>query len=308
MADRYPLSPRPVADALLSSRVAGSRYVFPDLAPPRGAAWTLALAGHEECRPDYVVDRPGYPFAVVELVVAGRGEVRCGRGRTRRLGPGTLFSCAPDAPCYIRTEAAAPLVKYFFALHGREVAARLREHRVPFGTVRRIAAQAEVVAAAEDILREGGRHHPAVPALCAKLVEVLLLRVSVAGACGRGVETEDERADGSFARCKAMIDARAPALRTLEEVAASVRLDPSSVCRLFRRFQGVSPYQYLLRRKMTLAAELLLDGCVLVKEAAARVGFDDPYHFSRCFKAVHGVAPTDLRRLAHSEGRSRGLR
>jgi len=24
------------------------------------------------------------------------------------------------------------------------------------------------------------------------------------------------------------------------------------------------------------------------------VGFADPYHFSRCFKAVHGVAPRDL--------------
>ena len=32
----------------------------------------------------------------------------------------------------------------------------------------------------------------------------------------------------------------------------------------------------------------------LVKEAAERVGFADPYHFSRAFKAVHGVAPRAL--------------
>ena len=30
------------------------------------------------------------------------------------------------------------------------------------------------------------------------------------------------------------------------------------------------------------------------KEAAARVGMDDPFHFSRCFRAVHGVPPSAL--------------
>jgi AraC family transcriptional regulator len=34
----------------------------------------------------------------------------------------------------------------------------------------------------------------------------------------------------------------------------------------------------------------------LVKEAAQRVGFADPYHFSRAFKSVHGVAPRALLR------------
>jgi AraC-like DNA-binding protein len=26
------------------------------------------------------------------------------------------------------------------------------------------------------------------------------------------------------------------------------------------------------------------------------VGFDDPYHFSRVFKQIHGVAPRDFKR------------
>jgi AraC-like DNA-binding protein len=46
---------------------------------------------------------------------------------------------------------------------------------------------------------------------------------------------------------------------------------------------------------MILAAELLVESGGLVKEAAQRVGFADPYHFSRCFKAVHGLAPSQLR-------------
>ena len=98
-----------------------------------------------------------------------------------------------------------------------------------------------------------------------------------------------------------MIDERAQKLTTLEDVAAAVGLEVSSVCRLFRRFHDRSPYRYLLQRKMTLAAEDLVENGGLVKEVAQRVGFSDPFHFSRCFKAVHGVAPRDLLRYRRTE-------
>ena len=49
-------------------------------------------------------------------------------------------------------------------------------------------------------------------------------------------------------------------------------------------------------------AEHLVENGGLVKEAAQRVGFADPYHFSRAFKAVHGVAPRALLRYRHGAG------
>ena len=47
----------------------------------------------------------------------------------------------------------------------------------------------------------------------------------------------------------------------------------------------------LLAVKMNRAAELLAVGSPLVKQVAEAVGFADPYHFSRAFKAVHGLSP-----------------
>jgi AraC-like DNA-binding protein len=52
---------------------------------------------------------------------------------------------------------------------------------------------------------------------------------------------------------------------------------------------------------MNLAAEYLVEHGGLVKEAAQRVGFADPYHFSRAFKAVHGVAPGALLQYRQAE-------
>ena len=47
----------------------------------------------------------------------------------------------------------------------------------------------------------------------------------------------------------------------------------------------------LVRLKMRHAADLLNNGHALVKDVAATVGFQDPYHFSRVFKSVYGVSP-----------------
>ena len=52
-----------------------------------------------------------------------------------------------------------------------------------------------------------------------------------------------------------------------------------------------------MRLKMNIAAERLRDPGVLVKQVAAELGFDDPFHFSRAFKGVLGLSPENFRRL-----------
>ena len=289
--DRLP--PPAVRARLLATRVTGSRYVFLNLAPARHTTWALAFAGREECAPDYFVDRPTYPFHVFEYVAAGRGTVRFGKGREQKIGPGSIYAYAPNLRCCMKTDPADPLVKFFFVLAGRDAGAHLAAAGLTGGTVRRFNVPAEVLTIAEDIIHEGQRHAANAAAICLKLVELLLLKA--ADATTGQPTSGDARARENFLRCRALIEAQAETLGSLDEIAQAVGLEPQSVCRLFRRFQRTSPYQFLLRRKMALAAEFLVESGGLVKEAAERVGFADPYHFARCFKAVHGVSPSEVR-------------
>lgn len=284
--------PARVRSQLLASRVTGSRYVFPNLAPRESERWTVALAGREECAADYLVERERYPFHSVEVVAAGQGSVRLGGGKGHAIGPGSVFCYAPTMRCRIESDPAQPLVKFFFALAGRDVARILRESGLPPGTVRRVGAPAEVVGIAENAILEGERHTAHTPEICAKWVELLLLKVRDAS---DGRRAGAERARENFLRCRALIEANAAHLTTLEEVARLAGIDAASLCRLFRRFYGTSPYRYLMRRKMVRAAEFLMESDGLVKEAAAHAGFADPYHFTRCFKSVHGVPPSAVR-------------
>lgn len=278
--------------ALLSRQVSGGRYFFLNLAPSRRKPMVLIMGGREQCNPDYTIDRRSFRYHVMECVVAGRGEVQLDREQ-HPLGPGVVFAYAPTTRVVMRTDPAHPMVKYFLCFSGATGPSRLRRCGVPLGASRQLAAPAEVTSVLEDLVREGQRSSAQAAKICAALLELLLLKIEEASSLSLRAS---EPARDAFLRCKALIDAQAERLATLEEIARLARVEASSVCRWFRKYQGTSPYQYLLRRKMNLAAEHLVENGGLVKEAAQRMGFADPYHFSRAFKAVHGVSPQALLR------------
>lgn len=283
---------RPEATQLLSRQVSGGRYFFLNLAPVRQARLAVIMGGREQCNPDYMIDRRGFRYHVLECVIAGKGDARLD-GRRHALGPGVVFAYAPTTRVVMRTDPAQPMVKYFLCFNGTAGPARLRRCGVPLGTFRQLAAPGEITSVLEDLVREGQRSSAQAALICATLLELLLLKIEDAfSLAGHASEPARE----AFLRCKALIDAEAERLGTLEEIARAARVEAWSICRWFRRYQGTSPYQYLLRRKMNLAAEHLVEAGGLVKEVAQRVGFADPYHFSRVFKAVHGVSPKALLR------------
>jgi AraC-like DNA-binding protein len=81
-------------------------------------------------------------------------------------------------------------------------------------------------------------------------------------------------------------------------LAATANTSPSHFFALFKRLTGRPPICYFIRLRMQRACELLQDESLHVKEVAACLGYDDPFYFSRIFKAVNRVAPTEYR-LAH---------
>lgn len=287
--------PRPVAQSrepVLSTQVSGSRYFFLGLTGTSRAGVLPAYGGFELCDPDYVVQREGFAFRALELVVAGAGTARL-NGTEHTLGAGSLFHYDATTRLEIRADPARPMAKYFLCLTGARAPARLRSAGLRPGSHLHLAMFTEVQRLWDDLIREGGHHRATAGRLCAALTEVLLLKIEELA----GLSVSPGRAaEENFLRCKGAIEAQAASLGTLADITRATGVGPTRLSRLFRRYQGLSPYQFLLHRKMALAAEVLMDPAVLVKEAAARVGFADPYHFSRCFKQVHRVAPKDFQR------------
>ena len=109
----------------------------------------------------------------------------------------------------------------------------------------------------------------------------------VAASSGRG-EAAVEKAVG-------IMKQRLQGSLTLEELSVGTGYSVSYLTQLFRRTQQCPPIEYYLRLKMQAAARDLYLTAAPVREVAADYGITDPFYFSRLFKRVMGVSPTEYR-------------
>jgi AraC family transcriptional regulator len=83
-------------------------------------------------------------------------------------------------------------------------------------------------------------------------------------------------------------------------VQALAKLANLSVCYFVRAFKlsvGVTPHDYLIRRRVERTMELLLDTDMSISEIALAVGFADQSHCARRFRQYVGMSPGNYRWL-----------
>ena len=247
----------------------------------------------EHCRPDYAIHRNTFPFYSIEYVARGSGELKL-KGRTYNLQPGRLFAYGPRVPHHITGNPDDPLVKYFVDFSGTAALDLLRSCRLAPGQVGQVFPPNAPAPLFDELIESGlhvGRHGAA---LCAALLDSLVLKIAAAKAPLGGAET---LAFTTYQQCRQLIERHFLRLRTLEEIAGECHTNNSYLCRLFRRYDHQTPYQYLQRLKMNHAAARLQEPGVLVKQVAAETGFADAFHFSRVFKNILGLSPDSFRRI-----------
>lgn len=106
-------------------------------------------------------------------------------------------------------------------------------------------------------------------------------------------------------KVRAVLDDRFRDDLTLSGVAEAVGASVSHVQRSFRAEAGVSVVEYVQRRRVELAAELLRSTDSSVTEVGITAGFGNPSYFGRVFARMMGVTPSGYRADVTSQGRRR---
>ncbi|MEC0228673.1 response regulator transcription factor [Paenibacillus alba] len=94
---------------------------------------------------------------------------------------------------------------------------------------------------------------------------------------------------------KAFIDSKLSEEITLDQVAAMVGLTPTYFSALFKKITHETFVQYRINKRMTKAKEMLAIPHVRIVDVAADVGYDDYPHFTKTFKKIVGVSPSEYR-------------
>lgn len=131
--------------------------------------------------------------------------------------------------------------------------------------------------------------------LCsALLVDVVRMLGQDLARSGTGSTSRRQTAE-ALESTRALMDQRFAEDLDLATLAGAAGLSPYHFSRLFREFTGLSPHQYLIRKRLEWAEVLLRETDLRVTDVALSVGFEDATHFSRAFRRHSGKSPGQFR-------------
>ncbi len=82
----------------------------------------------------------------------------------------------------------------------------------------------------------------------------------------------------------------------LSRLCRHISKSESRTIKLFKNAYGITPYAYVLGKKIDLAKKLLINTNLSVKQIAQKLCFTDEYYFSNIFKTKVGVSPSAYRK------------
>ncbi len=83
---------------------------------------------------------------------------------------------------------------------------------------------------------------------------------------------------------------------TVDELASNVNMSASNFHSVFKKQSGTSPIAYVNGFRLSLASELLVQTYLPIAQIAADVGIPDSLYFSKLFRKIYGMTPTQYRR------------
>lgn len=83
---------------------------------------------------------------------------------------------------------------------------------------------------------------------------------------------------------------------TLEDIASKCNISRFHICRLMKRFMGMTPVDYITFLKIRQAVLWLKDTNHTIKRISENLCFSSPKYFSKIFKSYLGISPVEFRK------------
>lgn len=102
---------------------------------------------------------------------------------------------------------------------------------------------------------------------------------------------------------KAFLDEHYTEKITLDYLSASFYIDKFYLSKIFKETYGVTINSYILSKRITQAKRLLRFSDLSIDEIGSRVGMNDANYFSRSFKKLEGISPSEYKKTWENKPR-----
>lgn len=262
---------------------------------PEALGYYRQAAGHAMQR-----DAAEHGDHLLLYCVQGHGEVAWGRGgaspapdcRSEPVGPGTLVLLPAGVAHQYRSGAEQPWSLYWVHFAGRGAGDFLAP-LLQGGPAAACQVGLGLVPDFQALLaltREGFVLPPLLHA--ANTLRALLTHAALLAP-----RHQSRRGRFDVWAVQAYMQAHLDEPLTLDQLAAAFGFERFHFAKTYRRLTGRAPLAHFLHLKMERAARLLDGGELRVNEVARVLGYEDAHYFSRQFRRLMGVAPSEYRGL-----------
>lgn len=253
-----------------------------------GVGLSVYKCGLEHCAPSHTWGPALRDHYLIQVVESGRGIFRVG-GREYTLGPGDGFLICPSQMVEYSADSENPWSYYWVGFNGSGArrlieSCGLSEEEPVFHSEN----PDKLLRGLLDIYKASG----ASPQSRARMVGALYFFLAQLME-ERGAAPANTGGTVYLDTALTFMEQNYSRKISVGEIAASCGLSRSHLYRLFMAHANQSPNEYLIRLRVDKAAHLLREKGLTVSEAAYSAGFTDPYYFSRIFKKIIGVSPSE---------------
>ncbi|MDT3426579.1 AraC-like DNA-binding protein [Paenibacillus forsythiae] len=255
-----------------------------------GAAWPIRL-GHNIAKPNYHIGPRTTPYYYLIFVLEGQGTFHQNK-QTFQLRKNDIFCLFPQVIHEYYTCPDDPLRKVFLAFDGRQALKLLERiglamhcpHAAGIVTPEAIQLMWDFF----ELVNSDNNTDLGRLILFHRIFEQL-------SAAADGSARSDRRDVSWLQKGHEYMEIHYAEGITVEKVSEYVGIDRTHFTKQYRKAYGITPIQFIQELKMKEARALLEQTSYTLSEIAHSVGYPDIFSFSKAFKKLHGVAPTQYR-------------
>jgi AraC-like DNA-binding protein len=243
--------------------------------------------GHPKAFKSVAVGRVLQEYQII-YVTKGRGIFEI-NGRTHVVVPGSILMVFPGVRHLYKPEYEVGWTEYWVGFKGPYVDALRREGLLSAEKpLFEVGLQNSLLAIYHQIFELVRYQRPLYQARASSLV--LTLIAETLARARKNVQYD--HSEKIVEKARFLMEENVHGEVNIAGIAATLGVTTSQLNAVFKSYTSMTPYQYYISIKIRRAKEMLEDGDLSIKEVAFRLGFDDPYYFSRLFRRKAGLPPS----------------
>lgn len=256
-----------------------------------GQSLAVTECGIQICNSGHVTPPIHYGEYAAHFILEGKG-VFCVNGKEYPLSAGNGFLITPNANCYYYADTLKPWKYVYACFAGVDCDALVHSANLnEFNVVFDFPLDDETVRDIYAMHSAGKRNEANGYDVTGYFLLVMSRVIKLSG----NKKSNFTLAESYVEKAKRYIEDNYSFSISVSDVAYNLGLDRTYLYKLFIKYEGVSPCEYLSNFRLEKSREKLKDKAVSVSDVAVAVGFKDVAYFYRVFSKKYGTTPKKYR-------------